>query len=453
MLWGCGGSRVGLWIAVAHMNRHLPVLIVATLSMGGCHRTEPPSKAARSSAPMRPSKEVKPLVISVPSEPPSKPVVIRRRDEGASAQIVPEAKFPSDRYPNIHQAGQKPKPDSVPSSSVSGSETAEPKALSFQGKVEGSKGLGDGVSSATSPEVVTPIRKPATDRSASAKPQIGTARNVSKPWERPLEMPSSAKGLKTSNTSGGGSSKDSLERPMATLSPATPLNSRGEGQEQPLLAVSPTAVNSGTAVISSAEPAPISSAPVPGGTIAANLRADRDAVNRKPPEEGPKGEQKLGEKNAPAPAPKSPESPSEVASGTSTEAAKVADQAQESLNSGQAQAAPIASAADSQVANPQTDVNQVGKPATKALSGAPRKLSEADRKEEIRKQATESYRSGQQLIRESRNTEAMQAFKQSVKLMPGSADAWLRIAFLLEREGNLEEARRAFREAKKLWSF
>jgi Tfp pilus assembly protein PilF len=47
----------------------------------------------------------------------------------------------------------------------------------------------------------------------------------------------------------------------------------------------------------------------------------------------------------------------------------------------------------------------------------------------------------------------MQAFKQSVKLMPGSADAWLRIAFLLEREGNLEEARRAFREAKKLWSF
>jgi Tfp pilus assembly protein PilF len=47
----------------------------------------------------------------------------------------------------------------------------------------------------------------------------------------------------------------------------------------------------------------------------------------------------------------------------------------------------------------------------------------------------------------------MQAFKQAVKLMPGSADAWLRIAFLLEREGNLEEARRAFREAKKLWSF
>jgi Flp pilus assembly protein TadD len=176
-------------------------------------------------------------------------------------------------------------------------------------------------------------------------------------------------------------------------------------------------------------------------------------VDQKPPEGGQKEDQKLEEKNTPAPALENSKSPDEIVSGASKEAAKVGDQPQESVNSGQPQAAPIAVVADPQVANAQTDVNQVGKPATKIPAGAPKKLSEAERKEEIRKQATESYRSGQQLIRESRNTEAMQAFKQSLKLMPGSADAWLRIAFLLEREGNLEEARRAFREAKKLWSF
>jgi Tfp pilus assembly protein PilF len=47
----------------------------------------------------------------------------------------------------------------------------------------------------------------------------------------------------------------------------------------------------------------------------------------------------------------------------------------------------------------------------------------------------------------------MQALKQTVKLAPESADAWLRIAYLLEREGKLDEARRAFKEAKKFWSF
>ena len=435
------------------MNRHLPMLLIATLSMGGCHRTEAPSKAARSSAPIRSSKEVKPLVISVSPDPPSRPVVIRRRDGGANAQTFPETKRPGGQNRTMHYAGQKLEQDLVPPASVSELESAEHKTLSLQGKEEGSKGAGGRVSAVASHEGATPMRKPTTDRSASAKPQIDPVRNVSKPWERPLEVPSSARGSKTSSTKGAGSSKDSPERPIETLPPATPLKSRTERQEQPTLAVNPPALDSGPAVISSAEPAPISSSPVPGGTNATDSSADRIAADQKPLPEGQKGEQNLEEKNKPSPGLKSSKSPVEVVSGAPKEAANVTDQPQESLNSGQPQAAAIAGAADSQVVNGQIEVNQVSKPASKVLAGAPKKLSEAERREEIRKQATESYRSGQQLIRESRNTEAMQAFKQSVKLMPGSADAWLRIAFLLEREGNLEEARRAFREAKKLWSF
>lgn len=439
------------------MNRHLPMLLVATLSVGGCHRTEPASKATRSSAPIRSNKEVKPLVISVSPDPPLKPVVIRRRDGGANAQIVPEAKLPSNQHRASHhagqKAGQKPNQDSAPSSPVSESETAERKAPSSQSKEEVSKVVGGRVSSVTSPKAAIPMRKPTGDRSASAKPPIEPARDTSKPWERPLDMPSSARGSKTSNTKGAGSAKASIERPMEILSPATPLKSRSESQDQPVLAVNPSALDSGTAVISSAEPASISPSPVPGGANAADLRVDRDAVDQKPPEGGQKGDQKLEEKNTPAPALKTLKGSGEIVSGASKEPEKQVDQPQQSVNSGQPQTAPIALAADSQVANAKTEVDQVGKPATKIPVGAPKKLSEAERREEIRKQATESYRSGQQLIRESRNTEAMQAFKQSVKLMPGSADAWLRIAFLLEREGNLEEARRAFREAKKLWSF
>ena len=440
------------------MNRHLPMLLIATLSMGGCHRTEAPSKAARSSAPIRSSKEVKPLVISVSPDPPSRPVVIRRRDGGANAQTVPETKRLGGQNRTMHYAGQKPEQDLVPPASVSELESAEHKTLSLQAKGEGLKGSGGRVSEVTSQEAATPMRKPKTDRSASAKPQIEPARDVSKPWERPLEIPPSARGSKTSNKKGAGSLKDSPARPLETVSSANPPKTQIERQEQPVLAVNPPALDSGPAVISSAEPASISSSPVPSspvqsGPSSADSKAGRAAFDQKPAEEGQKAEQKLEEKNTPAPILKDSKPQVEIVSETVPVTEKVADQTQQSLNPGQPQAAPIAGAADAQVANAQTDVNQVSKPAAKVVAGAPKKLSEVERREEIRKQATESYRSGQQLIRESRNTEAMQAFKQSVKLMPGSADAWLRIAFLLEREGNLEEARRAFREAKKLWSF
>ena len=53
----------------------------------------------------------------------------------------------------------------------------------------------------------------------------------------------------------------------------------------------------------------------------------------------------------------------------------------------------------------------------------------------------------------SRDADAIKAFRQTVKLAPESADAWLRLAYLCEKEGKAEEALRAFKEAKRLWSF
>ena len=53
----------------------------------------------------------------------------------------------------------------------------------------------------------------------------------------------------------------------------------------------------------------------------------------------------------------------------------------------------------------------------------------------------------------SRDADAIKAFRQTVKLSPDSADAWLRLAYLCEKEGKTEEAMRAFKEAKRLWSF
>jgi Flp pilus assembly protein TadD len=192
------------------------------------------------------------------------------------------------------------------------------------------------------------------------------------------------------------------------------------------------------------------------GSIGAKVdesRAHRETVDQKSTETAKKDEQKADEKITRGPALTVAKPSAETVPGASKESENRLNQPEDSANSVQSQAVPTTDQTGLLVTNPQTAVDQVAKSATKIPASAPKKLSESERREEIRRQATESYRSGQQLIRESRNTEAMQAFKQSVKLMPGSADAWLRIAYLLEREGNIEEARRAFREAKKLWSF
>lgn len=82
-----------------------------------------------------------------------------------------------------------------------------------------------------------------------------------------------------------------------------------------------------------------------------------------------------------------------------------------------------------------------------------KKQTEAQKREEIQKAAEQSYEAGLQFIRESRDADAIKAFRQTVKLAPESADAWLRLAYLCEKEGKTEEALRAFKEAKRLWSF
>ena len=82
-----------------------------------------------------------------------------------------------------------------------------------------------------------------------------------------------------------------------------------------------------------------------------------------------------------------------------------------------------------------------------------KKQTEAQKREETQKAAEQSYEAGLQFIRESRDADAIKAFRQTVKLAPDSADAWLRLAYLCEKEGKTEEAMRAFKEAKRLWSF
>jgi Flp pilus assembly protein TadD len=82
-----------------------------------------------------------------------------------------------------------------------------------------------------------------------------------------------------------------------------------------------------------------------------------------------------------------------------------------------------------------------------------KKLADAQKREEVQRAAEQSYEAGLQFIRESRDADAIKAFRQTVKLSPDSADAWLRLAYLCEKEGKTEEAMRAFKEAKRLWSF
>jgi tetratricopeptide (TPR) repeat protein len=82
-----------------------------------------------------------------------------------------------------------------------------------------------------------------------------------------------------------------------------------------------------------------------------------------------------------------------------------------------------------------------------------KKQTEVQKREETQRAAEQSYEAGLQFIRESRDADAIKAFRQTVKLAPDSADAWLRLAYLCEKEGKTEEAMRAFKEAKRLWSF
>lgn len=447
------------------MNRHLPMLFVATLSMGGCHRTEPASKATGGGVPIRSTKEVKPIVISVSPDPPATPVFIRKRGAETSLPNAPLARISSEQSRASHSAEQKPKQYAVPSTSLSQPEGAGRKVFSSQVKGKGDEGKGDegkgdgqktGSGSSrpvASTDSAIPMQKATTGRFGSSKSPIPPVREGRRPWERPLQSPASASGLKASNAKEAGSSKAIVQKPSEVLPPAVQWKSSDKKEGETVQVLNTSSLASGTSVVTSLAPVSVSPSPVQGGSKADDPAADGDKVAQKPLEGGQKEEQKLGEKSAPLVAEKEAKTASKTGAEGAPALEKREDQPQQPVTSVESQAAPISLAAGPQVANSQNDGEQAGKPAAKIPAASPKKLSEVDRREEIRRQATESFRSGQQLIRESRNAEAMQAFKQSVKLMPGSADAWLRIAFLLEREGNLEEARRAFREAKKLWSF
>jgi tetratricopeptide (TPR) repeat protein len=83
---------------------------------------------------------------------------------------------------------------------------------------------------------------------------------------------------------------------------------------------------------------------------------------------------------------------------------------------------------------------------------ARRKKAEAARLAKIRSQAREALERGREQLREEKNSEALQAFNEAVKLDRESVDAWLRIAYVYEQEGDELHAAEAFEEVKRLWA-
>ena len=83
---------------------------------------------------------------------------------------------------------------------------------------------------------------------------------------------------------------------------------------------------------------------------------------------------------------------------------------------------------------------------------AHRKKVEAARLVKVRRQAEDALERGRERLREEQNTEAMAAFQESVRLNRDSVNAWIRIAYVYEQEGDTVRAQEAFREVKKLWA-
>jgi Tfp pilus assembly protein PilF len=83
---------------------------------------------------------------------------------------------------------------------------------------------------------------------------------------------------------------------------------------------------------------------------------------------------------------------------------------------------------------------------------ARRKKAEAARLAKIRFRAKEALERGREQLREEKNTEALEAFHEAVTLDRDSVDAWLRIAYVYEQEGDELHATEAFNEVKRLWA-
>jgi Flp pilus assembly protein TadD len=94
---------------------------------------------------------------------------------------------------------------------------------------------------------------------------------------------------------------------------------------------------------------------------------------------------------------------------------------------------------------------KVAKVADTERLAAKKKRLAALRRAKARKQAAASLEAGRQLLRDSLDESALKAFREAVRLNSRSAEAWLGIAYVCERSGNVKDAIVAFKEAKKLW--
>lgn len=447
------------------MIRHLPMLLVATLFVGGCHRHKPASKAVRATTPVRSSnpKEVKPALISITPVPISKPVVVPvvKKEQSIATQ---------DKAGSGSSAPAKP----VASSGVSVKRPEQPKPpqpITLSAPVSNSGRINEA-------EAHESVKE-------SPKTQVESTAEARMPWERPLYDPASSRGQKVKSQE---SLKAQGEKAKQTSAGAV----RNPVRETNSLAPLPTDKSSAPDSVVANETLSIAANPVAAEQEAAKVGGTTFEAATDQPKEAVSGSSKGDHAESPKLASKkssrSQSPPTSAASPTptgSTQSEELSAKKAEELSVVVASAAlpkpveptpatqapaqstehPPEAAPSSSAVEPAPSPGPVGKikpsvevakdftEAQKIAVVAPKKLSDAERKEAVRKQANDSYHSGQQLIRESRNAEAMQALKQTVKLAPESADAWLRIAYLLEREGKLDEARRAFKEAKKFWSF
>jgi len=94
---------------------------------------------------------------------------------------------------------------------------------------------------------------------------------------------------------------------------------------------------------------------------------------------------------------------------------------------------------------------KVGKKVESERLAAKRKRLAAARRARSRSLASASLEAGRQLLRDSLDESALKAFREAVRLNSRSAEAWLGIAYVCERSGNVKDAIVAFKEAKKLW--
>ena len=94
---------------------------------------------------------------------------------------------------------------------------------------------------------------------------------------------------------------------------------------------------------------------------------------------------------------------------------------------------------------------KAGKTAEAERLASKRKRLAAARRARTRALASASLEAGRQMLRDSLDESALKAFREAVRLNSRSAEAWLGIAYVCERSGNVKDAIVAFKEAKKLW--